>query len=493
MTSTTTATPAVARPRRPRAPRWPRVAVVVGAVATGVGWWASSTTVYLPGVLVLALGVGLLVRTRRRLGLLLGAAVLVVGVGVPWLALALPDDGRPVGAVVHPYDEGVTVDALARVSGARRVLALDADGGRAWEWSPPDGSTVVGVVALDAGRLLVAAETATVLGPDGVAGPDLGPVHPAQVVGADGDVVVLRTCDESAPRPAPCTWRGVDTTDGSTTWTADGVTSGTTVRPATPARLGAPWPVPPTTVAVAAADGELTVRAAGTGRPLLTLARDGDMRVLPVADVIVVASRDTSGCSVAAHDADGEPRWRADVPCDLVDSLDARVSSFTSVVEVDGTLWTPDGTVVHLATGAVEARGAVTTGASAPQGNGEDRLVLGSGVQVALGEDALVVTPVHGGDAWSVALDGDEVRTLVADGGLVVVEQYLRPRLLAELFAPGERRRLVVDAYDARAGARVGRVVSDAQGTDGIVVSAGIAFVVDRGADGERRVRAIGP
>ncbi|AEE46448.1 PQQ-binding-like beta-propeller repeat protein [Cellulomonas fimi] len=493
MTSTTTPTPATATPLRGREPRWPRVAAVVGAVATGAGWWASETVVYLPGVLLLALGVASLVRTRRRLGVLLGASVLVVGVGVPWLALARTDGGRLVEPVVHPYDEGVTVDTVARVVDSRRVLALDAESGLAWEWTPPDWSTIVGVVLLDAGRLLVAAQTATVLGPDGVAGPDLGTVHPAQVVAADGDVVVLRACDESGPRPAPCTWRGVDATDGSTAWTADGVTSDATVRLATTPRLGAPWPVPPTTAAVASADGVVTVRAASSGRPVLALDPDAGLRVLPVADAVVVASRAGDRCTAAAHDADGDPRWEAEVPCGVLDGLDARVSAFTSVVEVDGTLWTPDGTVVDLATGDVDERGAVTTGRSAPQGHGEDRLVLGSGVQVALSEDALVVTPVRGGDAWSVALDGGEVRTLVADGGLVVVEQYLRPRLLAELVAPGERRRHVVDAYDARTGAHVGRVVSGPQGTDGIVVSAGTAFVVDRGPDGERRVRAIGP
>lgn len=471
-------------PRRHRtahAGRW--VLVAVGALVLLVGWRSGMSWVYLGGLafVVVALPQGPRLHPRVAVGMLPPLALLL-GIAGPWAAIQLAygyagtdADDDLTGATSLPSD-----DNLLRVSLGSRVRALTREAETAW-WAPSDIGRVVRIWPVAGDRLVIDAEDGWFgLGPAGTIDWRLPDDPGAWVVASSGHTVVMRKCADAASGPQQCTWTGIDTLDGRTTWTVD-ATAGdavlpddaradTTVEPALPAAFA---------TSVAAGSGS-QIRDAATGDVVLEVA--AGVRPWLLGDAVLVLTPGSGTCPLELFRA-GESLWRTEVDCAMDDTIDdaMRLGGWREG-DVFWTDATADGPTL-----VVDLRDGTTTvgpddyvvSGTHPYGDGVGLTVLGAGVRVDMDAEALTVRdPATGAEIWHARVRASDVRSVHAFGEVVVVETYNHPLILHEWFAPRDARTTTVVMYEAGTGRRLRTVRSEASslmaptpvGDDGVLV-----------------------
>jgi len=479
---------------QPHARRWAAavlgLAVAVGAWRAGLSWF------YVPGVLVTLIGAVRALRGRRILQLVVVVAVAGVSLGGPWLGVRLAYEpvGVEVSWLVESYSQYVTTFDDATVFYQEDGLAaVGGDGSELWTSELPD---VRYLWPMADGRLVAVLSDALVgVDDEGERVWSRPAVWGDELVAAADGVVVLRSCVDQEHGPARCTWTGVEVADGGTAWETSGVWA-----PGWSIGDGAQGDEvvrtrPTSLFTVRDESGAFEVREAATGRVAQALSDDRTAPILVGDDVLLV--QQSGECSIALV-REGEPGWTTAFDC--AQWHDLEYSWTTPGVVVGDTFWAQPvedvGTlVVDLRDGTVRTAGYSYWGGWYPYGSFDDREpvhVLGAGVEAHVGPGGVVVRDPSSGDRlWSVAVRGEDVRSVQVAGEVLVLSRYTQPLLLHEWFAPEDPKRIAVEVYDARSGEL--RASVRPEGYPWSPLLAGDRVVLDVGdLDGDVTLRMIG-
>ena len=491
--------------RLPRRLRWPSpgalgrwLVLALGIVGGVVAWRNASAPWYLVALVVTVVGVLCVLHGRPRWAALAVLATVLAGLGGPWLGVRLAY--RPVGVQapwhLEDYSYVSSDDAVTRLRNAYEMVALDRSGEEAWS---VDLDHVLRIYPLNDGVVVVfTRDKLMAIGADGTIRWSRASSELGELVAVDGHVAVDQECrPRAADEPTTCTWTGVDTNDGTTLWELAGATShvgvlADGVDPFTPI-----YHVETSLFSVGV-DGSAEIRDARTGELVQRLPDNGGKSIL-VGDAVLVVD-DAGPCSAELLRA-GSAVWHTEFDCALWESgvWHNKYGVEPEGFRVGDTIWfnpTDRTFVLDLTDGAVRTEPHHFRLQVWPYGfTAQDVfpvIVLGAGVQVEARENAVVaLDPADSRELWQVRVAAGDVRSIRADGGVVLIDVYSRPLLLHEWFAPDDAGLVTLQVRDARTGALRAEVRHRASSTEPNLIGDQVLVEME-GLDGHSRLRMVG-
>lgn len=409
----------------------------VGAIVLAM--WKGLAILYIGGIVVLGAVLAwvawrLLRRVGSRIGVLSAIAVLAVAaIVVPWNSATAQQDADPIWSSPARVLDMLPLGEDILMSSEDGLHAIDLETGtELWSYSIPLDRFGQFHATQDGQVLIEGPEQVTQLDADGEelwtlpeqTGTREGSFEP---VAADGDVIVLRSCDED--ESDRCTYRGIDGS-GETVYehTADrgpaprfaydeAVDPNEVVHPLD--GYGQPRVLP--SVFLMGAGEKVRIAPAATGEAGPARHVSGDVAVS--GEIAVLSSGDLDGdtCEMTAVQAGQTVLWQEDLPCPyegLV--LDDRLYDRLPATDEDvlhGTL------TVDMATGDWREFGPAKA-----WNEGSDPVTASLGADIVIErsrQHLTAVAPDTGEELWELRTPGSAIPGVYpSHGGLVVLAGY---------------------------------------------------------------------